>query len=310
VISAIGRITSSPNSHTFGWARTWSENLGNIPINHLCEPAETVFVDHGINFNESLNFFGGFSEQHEQYLVNLSQAKKVWTLDIEMPPHLDQLLSRKDFNVSRGLLRDFSKFCLKARKNTLRSTDLGLDWLTIGDSHSAAWAPQNSMVVRANGKTLNGQIQSNFSYVREHLALCPQIRGLTLCFGNIDIRHHLCRISGADWRAMWRAYREFGDSLPIEVEYAVPWPIEFEGRKLPQTGYYKGQPFWGSQRERAQLLEEIISFCDDTDMNIIRYPDEWRRLDPEFYAKNFMEKPQSVHLSPAKYRRQNWGITN
>ena len=163
------------------------------------------------------------------------------------------------------------------------------------------------MVVKTNGKTLNGQINSNFQYVREHIDACPQIEGVTLSFGNIDVRHHICRLD-ADWREMWRAYKAFGDSLPIEVEYALPHPIEFEDRKLPKTGWYKGAPFWGSQLDRAKLVNDIISFCDDIGMNCVKYPTEWCTMDPVEYARQCMEKPQSVHLSPAKYRRQNWGV--
>ena len=46
--------------------------------------------------------------------------------------------------------------------------------------------------------------------------------------------------------------------MPIPVEYAMPWPIEFEGRKLPKTGYYKGQPFYGTRYERVMMLERIL----------------------------------------------------
>ena len=163
------------------------------------------------------------------------------------------------------------------------------------------------MVVKTNGKTLNGQIRTNFQYVRDHIEMCPQIKGVTLSFGNIDVRHHICRLD-ADWREMWRNYKKFGDSLPIEVEYAIPWPAEFEGRKLPKTGWYKDQPFWGSQLERSRLVEDIASFCDEIGMNAVHYPAEWRTMDSEVYAKERMEKPQSVHLSPKHYRRHNWGV--
>lgn len=309
MISGITTITSKETSHTYGWARTWSENLGGIPINHTCEPSDVVFFDHGVNFGGSLNLFGGFTEKHEQCMVNLSKAKQVWSLDLEMPAYLEMYLCRKDVEISPGLARDFAAFCCRARGKTLRSTDLGLPWLAVGDSHTAAWAPWNSMVVKTNGKTLNGQIRSNFQYVRDHIEMCPQIKGVTLSFGNIDVRHHICRLD-ADWREMWRNYKKFGDSLPIEVEYALPWPAEFEGRKLPKTGWYKDQPFWGSQLERSRLVEDIASFCDEIGMNVIHYPAEWRTMDPEVYAKERMEKPQSVHLSPKHYRRHNWGNEN
>ena len=76
--------------------------------------------------------------------------------------------------------------------------------------------------------------------------------------------------------------------------------------QLDKTGQYKGQNFYGTQRQRARLAYDIISFCDEIGMNIVRCPSEWYIIDPELYAKTYMEKPQSVHLSPVFYRRNNW----
>ena len=45
-------------------------------------------------------------------------------------------------------------------------------------------------------------------------------------------------------------------------------------------------------------------------MNIVKCPTEWYRMDPAVYAAERMEKPQSVHLNPMFYRRQSWGQVN
>jgi len=150
-------------------------------------------------------------------------------------------------------------------------------------------------------------LRRNFSYVRECLAQRPDLESLTLVFGNIDVRFHILRLD-ADWKEMWRAYKAFGDSLNLEVEYALPWPVEWEERKLPKTGQYKGKNFYGTQAQRARLVNDIVSFCYDIGMNCVQYPPEWRILDPETYARQCMEKPQSVHLSPSLYRRLDWGV--
>ena len=231
--------------------------------------------------------FGGFTPEWEHRFSQIVKAKEVISLDIDMPDYASMLEARKDFQLP-ALAADLRAW--QERSRTLRSTDLGLPWLAIGDSHTAAWAPWNSMVVKTNGKTLNGQINTDFQYVRDHLEMCPQIKGVTLSFGNIDVRHHICRLD-ADWREMWRAYKAFGDSLPVEVEYAIPHPIEFEERKLPKTGWYKGAPFWGSQADRAQLVDDIVSFCDNIGLNCVKYPAEWCTIDSAEYAKLCMEKP-------------------
>ena len=262
-----------------------------------------VYVDHGVNFSGSLNLFGGFNEGHEKCIRNFIEAKDVVSLDIDMPDYAGMLVGRKDV-VDKEMCERLKEIQNKA--TTLRSIDLGLDWLTIGDSHSAAWAPEKSMVVRENGRTLHGQVSTDFSYVREFLAQAPHIRGITMSFGNIDVRHHICRID-ADWKSLYAEWKKFGDTLDIEVEYSLPWPVEFEGRKLPKTGWYKGEPFWGSQQERAELVEQIWDYTSEIGLNVVQYPAEWLKMDPEQYAKERMEKPQSVHLSPQFYRRKEWG---
>lgn len=294
-------ITRRPSSHTFGWSSTWSENLG-IPINHDNKPIDVLYLENGVNFGGSLNLFGGYDEKLDRRIRNALEAEVVWSLDIDMPDYARMLGSRKD--VPEGILQPLKEWQSKAK--TLRSTDLGLPWLTIGDSHTAAWAPWDSMVVKENGKTLFGQANTGFPYVREFLEKCPRIKGMTMVFGNIDVRHHIIR-TGSDWREMYAAWREFGDSLDIEVEYSAPWPVEFEGRKLPKSGWYEGRPFWGSWQERSELVRDIHAFMEREKMKKVSFPDEWFNLDPETYAKERMEKPQSVHLSPTHYRRKEWG---
>lgn len=263
-----------------------------------------MFLDHGVNFSGSLNLFGGYTEELDRRIRNLLEAKTVWSLDIDMPDYASMLRCRKDVNDDE-LCDNLSE--LQLRTKTLRSTDLGLEWISIGDSHTAAWAPHGSMIVRNNGKTLFAQVRDGFPYIREHLKQCPDAKGVTMSLGNIDVRHHFCRVE-TNWKELYREWKRFGDSLDIDVEYSVPWPAEFEGRKLPKTGWYKGQPFWGSQSERNSLVKDIRSFMEDEGMISDVYPQEWYDLNPEAYAKERMEKPQSVHLSPMFYRRRNWGV--
>ena len=301
ITGTFNKIPRKKNSHGYGWARTWAENL-NVGINHDADPVEILYLDHGVNFGGSINLFGGFDDKLKQRVDNFLLADKVYSLDIDMPEYGNMLAKRKDCPDKDWCARVQDK-CDGAQ--TMLSTDLDTDWLTIGDSHTAAFAPEGSMVIKTNGLTLNGMIKSNFQYVRDHMAKCNNLQGITLVFGNIDLRHHICRL-GIDYRDMWIELKRFGDSLPVPVEYAVPWPIEFEGRKLPKTGYYKGQPFWGSYYERSQALAGIIETMDMISMNKIMYPNEWLMMNPEVYAKEKMEGTSSVHISPECYRRKEF----
>ena len=309
IVTEIGMITGTfnkiprkKNSHGYGWARTWAENL-NVGINHNGDPVEILYLDHGVNFGGGLNLFGGFNDELKQRIDNFLLADKVYSLDMPMPEYGNMLAKRKDVK-DKAWCALVQQKCDNAQ--TLLSTDLDTTWLTIGDSHTAAFAPEGSMVIKTDGLTLNGQLRSNFQYIKDHMAKCNNLQGITLSFGNIDIRHHLCRLH-IDPRDMWIDLKRFGDSLPIPVEYSVPWPIEFEGRRLPKTGYYKGQPFWGSYYERSQMLERIFETMDMISMNRIMYPMEWLKMNPEEFAKTKMEGTSSVHISPEVYRRKDFG---
>ena len=314
VTGIINKIPAAETSHTHGWARTWAENLGVALNSHDEKVSEVAYIDHGVNFGGVLNLMGGWQPEQTKRIDKLKDTPFIYSLDIDMPDYASMVESRKtgfDPKEQRKIVRQLRK--IQERAVTLRSTDLGLSWLAIGDSHTAAYSRPGSMVVRENGKTLNGQLRRNFDYVFTHIEKCHNLRGVTLVFGNIDVRFHLLRLD-ADWRSMWRQYADLGELIHkeygLEVEYAVPWPIEHTERKLPKSGLYKGEPFYGSQPERAQLVRDIRSFMLDEGMSSVLYPEEWLDLEPQLYAEQCMEKPQSVHLSPSVYRRYGrfgWG---
>jgi len=302
ITGTFNKIPRKKNSHGYGWARTWSENLG-VEINHDGEQTDLLYLDHGVNFGGSLNLFSGFNEDLEKRINNFLQANVIYSLDIDMPDYGAMLKKRKDVK-DKEWCDKISDKC--AQVKPLKSTDLfELPWLTIGDSHTAAYAPHNSMVIKTDGLTLNGQINNNFEYVRSHMAECDP-KGITMSFGNIDIRHHVCRLN-VDIREMLQKWKEFGDSLGIPVEYSTPWPIETEERRLPKTGYYKDKPFWGTRWQRMDAVTEWTTTMDELGMQRVKYPEEWLLLNGERFAKEKMESVSSVHLSPEMYRRKEWG---
>lgn len=306
MVGTFSKIPKKNSSHNYGWARTWCENLG-IWMDHENEYHEKVALNHSANFGGSLNFFGGFTEELKQSIDNLMQAKEIVSLDIDMPKYGEMLANRKDVVDKEWCARIDEKL---SKAPTLVSSDLPFEHLSVGDSHTAAYAPADSSVVKRDGTTLNSQVNGDFEYIRSHIK--PHHKSITLSLGNIDVRHHICRL-GIDWKPLYDKLFAFGDSLDVDVEYGVPWPVEFEGRKLPKTGWYKdkklkeARPFWGSREERAACVNEIREYMSSR-VNIVECPDDWYSMDPTEYAKQKMESPQSVHLNPMSYRRMNWGI--
>ena len=304
IVGTFSKIPKNENNHSYGWARTWSENLG-VHIDHTNSYHDEVYLLPGANFGGALNLFGGFTEELESSINNLLNAQKITVLDYKEVPNYGELLKkRKDVTDKEWCDAVSNKL---SNASTLVSSELSNDWLAIGDSHTAAYSKPGSAVVKQDGTTLYGQIKEDFGYIRSHIRDCH--RGVTLSLGNIDVRHHICRhgFSLEPFSAFVNFVRELEDT-GLEVEVAAPWPIEFEGRKLPKTGYYKGTPFYGSRADRVDVVNRIIDYYLYRGIKVVQCPEEWYGMDPEEYATSRMEKPQSVHLSPKYYRRKNWGV--
>ena len=301
IVGTFNKIPKKSNSHSYGWARTWSENLG-VSIDHENNVHNKVYLLHGANFGGALNLFGGFTEELKKSIDNLMLAEEIVSLDIPMPDYGALLKNRKDVIDKEWCDRISDKL---SNCKTLLSSDLELDWLAIGDSHTAAYSRLNSSVIKRDGTTLNSQVNSSFDYLKSHIKK-RSWNGITISLGNIDVRFHINRLS-VDWKLMYDKLFSFGDTLGCEVEYCLPWPIEYEERKLPKSGQYKGQNFYSSRSERLDLVMNIYSYMKNKSVNIVTCPMDWYTMDPKKYAESHMEGNQSVHLSPESYRRANWG---
>jgi hypothetical protein len=125
-------------------------------------------------------------------------------------------------------------------------------------------------------------------------------------FGNIDIRHHLCRQSdpAEATRDLVQRYVEDVKKLDFQsVKIWEPLPIENESRKLPKTGYYKGTPFYGTWTQRNEIRKIFIAELEKYSterVSIFKWTDHLLNAAGELDFEH-MEKPQSVHLSRAAY---------
>jgi hypothetical protein len=137
---------------------------------------------------------------------------------------------------------------------------------------------------------------------------------ITFSYGSIDIRHHILRHKDFNLEDMLVEYVKQGRAIESEYEcdvwYSIPVPIEYEERRLPKTGYFKGTPFFGSRQDRLMLTYQWMERLNKISGNkTIMPPIEWYKMDGEKYAKTYMENSSSVHISPQYYRRNDWGQT-
>lgn len=316
ITNPLANIPVNVKSHSFGWANQWSELL-NADIDHKCsnniKTYDIIYIDHGVNFTGSLNLFGGLSEDIYNKFNNLIACKNIISLDHEMPDYgamfLQRLHAKSTFNkINLDWCHEVSRLCRSINK--ININDIDYQGVTIGDSHSIAFSKKKDLILKMDGKTLYGQLGIPFINYLNDIDL-DKVKRITMCFGSIDVRHHILR-KNIDVTALLLPYIEKCKELQyitnIPVEIAVPVPVEYEDRRIPKTGYYKGQPFYGSIQERQNITAFIIKLLKDNHDKVVTPPMSWYFMDPEEYAKTKMELNSSVHIAPVNYRRNNWGI--
>ena len=242
----------------------------------------------------------------------LIECNKIISLDRKMPQYGEMLRKRIGAKTTYDRINDH--WCdmvtdkLKTA-TTLKQEDLLRPSITIGDSHSIAYAAKGDAVFYNSGMTLYGALEKGLSSL---------LRGnhpdsINFCLGSVDIRHHILR-HGTDIDDLVSRYVDQGnaiaDNLACNVTYSLPVPIEYEGRRVPKTGYYKQTPFFGPRGARVDVL---MKFCDilysRSNGSVVSPPQNWYHMDGEKYARDIMELASSVHISPEHYRRfGGWNV--
>lgn len=317
ITNPLANIPSNSKSHTYGWSFCWSEILG-AEINHKCTKSilnhETVYIDHGVNFKGSLNLFGGLNKDIYEKFNTVMKHKNVVSLDHDMPDYgllFKQRLNAKSTyeKITENWCNQVTEFCKNI--DSIKYSDYNLlefNGLTYGDSHSIAFSKRYDSILRKDGSTLYGLLKRKHWF--DYIKVPKNIVRMTLCFGSIDIRHHIIR-NNTDWKEMLNTLIKGSYELQkrhnIRVELACPVPVEYQFRRIPKTGFYKGTPFFGSEAERRDLTNEWRRYLLQNYRHVVSPPPHWYTMDSEKYAKEIMELSSSVHISPTHYRRKDWG---
>ena len=309
ITNPISNIPKNPKSHTRGWAELWSEQLG-ASINNKCTPdilrADTVYIDHGANFGGTLNLFGGATKEVYDRINAVMACKNIVSLDWDMPNYGEMLRKRiGNATTYNGINNDWcDKVSERISKiKSLKQTDLKTNSAIYGDSHTIAFSGKGDKVFRTDGKTLFGTLKKGFDLEGEY-------DKITLCLGSIDIRHHILRHHNFSLKYTIKEYVRQGNELGDDVWFCAPVPIEFEGRRIPKSGYFKKEPFYGSWQERWDLTNQFIEILhDEAKGKVVMPPKEWYTMDSEKYANTYMEHGSSFHVAPPYYRRNDWGVS-
>jgi hypothetical protein len=318
IIGILQNPSKRETSHNAGWTYTLRSQLEikyETTVDLLTEKDDwnryqILYITEGVNFRPGVwNLFGGVSDKLVLRLNKLYDFDgSLYFYGNEAPNYLD-LVEKRNIDL---------KFDLKFTRNSLpkkiNPTPYILDPenVVLGDSHAISVFEDRYVIDRHDGQTLHGVLVKGIYSYLEHFK--KPIKKLRLYFGNIDVRHHLCRLYFNDENRSI-AIIELVDSyirgceylikrkMVEEIEIVELLPIEDESRKIPKTGYHKGQPFWGTREERIQCVVQFNLYLQEQlilkkNINILNWNLGGSLVRLDF--KN-MESGSSVHLAPHSY---------
>jgi hypothetical protein len=320
-------------SHRAGWARYWTRALGEVevkptllttatmPALDQAKKGDIIYCYHGMEWGGAMNLQSGLTNEIIARADRLVDAKKrgvkLVSLDIPMPSY-GKLLE------ARGYARSEHLTAALAKQGYLRVPNERAAHVIMGDSHALSQYVPGAVIYRTDGQTLHGAMLVGLEKRLENWAFetaveLESLSKLTSYFGNIDIRHHICRLPDPG-KAIKDLIDEYGKQLNSirnsnnisEIEVVLPLHIESEDRVLPKTGWYKGTPFFGTWSERHQvkiaMMTRIKAMAKKHGFAVVDHPKHFlmRNGQLDFAV---METPRSVHIRPSEYRLIQEGMT-
>lgn len=274
---------------------------------------DVVAVYHGNDWGGTVNMFGGVKAYGAiDQIVNLSKFKgEVWSLAIPFPDYAGMIKPRVDKEPDAHISWkqvDWVNLSKMVDAKMINTNDLHrLQKIAIGDSHAISMYRAGWQVNSVPFKTLHGALAMG---LESFLLGDQKYYAIETYFGNIDIRHHLARQADPAQATKTLVKEYVGQCRGLLEKYNAdtvriwePLPIENESRKLPKTGYYKDTPFYGSWEKRNKIRklfrDQLLENSGDG-IQVFLWVDGMLNQKGELDFE-FMEKPQSVHLSRASY---------
>ena len=275
-----------------------------------------LFVYHGNDWGGSLNLFGGLQNYSGIYnFVNFSKFKgMVYSLAIDMPDYYGIMKEKLDKAKEKGQWFDpewneidwdnLKRICTEAE--TVDTNKLVQHKkIAIGDSHAICMYRPGWQNISIPFKTLHGALKEGLDSFIPNGAYTD----IEFYFGNIDVRHHLCRQDNPEQAAkeLARKYieqaRAVCETYGANVKLYELLPIENPSRKIPKTGWHKGAPFcgdWVSRNAIRKIFREELRLHNSNAVSLYEWVGEMINNKGELDFE-YMEKPQSVHLSRRWY---------
>ena len=270
-----------------------------IEINPDCstwEKYDALFICEGVNFVPgSYNIIGGPQPIHYEKIKAIGDYKGIVKF-------INKELDFGGFN-KRLKIPDLT-FPVTNFVDLFKSYGNQTRKCVIGDSHAlSVWRPGFSLDFTP-GRTLHG-------FLKRHDIptgvdnINSMFDETVTYFSNIDVRFHLMRQPDPKQATidLFSRYVELSSKLKNNT-IVEPLPVEHESRKIPGTGLYKKQPFFGTREERMEIRQLAVDLIRNSGQKYISWPDEWIDEDGTNML-DILESKQSVHLRP-----KNWKYIN
>lgn len=298
LLGIFNEISTSKIHHGYGYIQTLIVQLESLLDKEVVilntesdlSDYKYLFIDEGVNFvNKSWNKIGGDFTKTLIKLEKLNnfEGKIFYNALKEIPDYQHMIEKRKlDATYKQKIFTAIDFISLT-------------DKLVLGDSHSVSVHESGFAMNTINGKTMNGFLNESLKmYVPDN------ITHLRFYAGNIDIRFHFHRLNVDLNQFIDELENQLINLNLKQIDIVQPLPIEDESRKLPGTGLYNGQPFYGTWEERNEIRNNFSNFLEDmcirNKFTYIKWPshfvDENNKLKFEI-----MEPRQSVHIKPIHY---------
>ena len=297
MVSIMGNVGSTTNSQggAYGLIATRmirdyfpQDQIDVNPKPHTWKDYDALFVCEGVNFMEgSFNVPGGPQPEHYEKMQAMADFKgsvKFINKEFDFEGFNKRIkIENAEFPVGNlvNLFMDYGKRTRKA---------------VISDSHGlSVWKPKYTLDFTP-GRTLHG-----FMKRVTPADINEKYDETVTYFMNIDIRFHLMRQEDPKQATIDLVNRYIDFSRKLNNNTIVePLPIEHESRKIPGTGLYKKQPFFGTREERMEIRQIAIDLIRNSGQKYISWPDEWIDSDGTKMLE-ILEQKQSVHLRPRFY---------
>lgn len=288
---------------------------------------DDLYVYHGNDWSGNVNLFGGLQNfPYIENFVNFSRFRgRVWSLVIDMPDYYGIMKEKfekakekgKEWNpLWDGIDWDNLKRMCETAETIVPNDIHQYPRIAVGDSHAICMYRPFWQNLSVPFKTLHGALKEGLEsflipqpYSDRSARSQQTYTKIEFYFGNIDVRHHLCRQDDpeAATRQLVAEYMKQAHGVAQKYNCKVKiyelLPIEDESRAIPKTGWYKGTPFYGDRVSRnfiRKLFKEEVKKRCTPEVQLYEWIGEMVNSRGEL-GFEFMEKPQSVHLSRRWY---------